>query len=189
MRRVATSWKVIEAVLKEHAHSAYQALRPPTSMNSIRKLEAQIGTTLPQSFVSSLRIHDGMHHGPVFCNYHFLLSVRGISEWWRICMDNPWDRPGPRYYHSKRIKGELRWRAAWLPIAQDDGGNLLGIDLDPGPAGSVGQVFNWNNYGAPTPKVLTDSYAAWLHLIAEELFHRRFTLNEWGDIQLRKQLA
>ena len=52
-----------------------------------------------------------------------------------------------------------------------------------------GQVLAWHNYGSPAPKVIADSYPEWLHVIAEELFHRRFILNEWGGIELRRKLA
>ncbi|HEV2949414.1 MAG TPA: SMI1/KNR4 family protein, partial [Gemmataceae bacterium] len=136
MRRVATSWKVIEGVLKENARSAYKALRPPASVADIRELEELIGTRLLQALVSSLRTHDGMQRAIDLVNYHSLLPVSEMRKWWRITMDNPWDDPGPRFSDGKRIKGDLRWRQWWVPIAVDAGGNLLAVDLDPGPAGS-----------------------------------------------------
>ena len=75
MRRVATSWKVIEGVLKENARSAYEALRPPASTTAVRELEGLLGTRLPQALVSSLCIHDGMRAGVVLVDYNSLLSV------------------------------------------------------------------------------------------------------------------
>jgi cell wall assembly regulator SMI1 len=189
MHRVATSWKVIERVLKENAHSAYRALRPPASVGNIRKLEELIGTRLPQVLVSSLRIHDGMQVGVDLVDYNSLLPVAEIGKWWKTTMDNPWDDPGPRLIDSKRIKGDLRWRPGWVPIAVDAGGNLLAVDLDPGPAGTGSQIFSWQNYGSPPPKVVSPSYVGWLDAVAEELLHRRFTLDEWGAIHLRRTLA
>ena len=189
MRRVASSWKVIEQVLKEHAHSAYKALRPPASLADIRKLEDLLGTKLPQPLVASLRLHDGTRTGADWVDGNSLLSAAEMRNWWRITMDNPWDEPGPRLIDGKRIKGDLRWRQAWLPIAVDAGGNLLAVDLDPGPAGTRSQVFPWKNYGSPTPKVVAASYEAWLGAVAEELLHRRFSLDEWGGIHLKKKLG
>jgi cell wall assembly regulator SMI1 len=145
MRRVATSWRVIESVLRENAHSAYEALRPPATVASIRKLEELIGTRLARSLVSSLRIHDGMRSGVDLCDYNSLLLVAETAKWWRITMGNPWDEPGPRLIDGRRIKGDLRWRAGWVPIAVDAGGNLLAVDLDPGPAGTRSQVFSWQS--------------------------------------------
>ncbi len=189
MRRVATAWKVIEGVLRENAQSAYKALRPPARMADIHELEELIGTRLPQACVSSLRIHDGMRPGVDLVDYNSLLSVPEMAMWWRIAMDNPWGDPGPRLVDGKRIKGDLRWRPRWVPLAVDAGGNLMAIDLDPGPAGARGQVFPWQNYGTPSPKVVAPSYATWLDAVAEELLRRRFTLDEWGGIHLRKRLA
>jgi cell wall assembly regulator SMI1 len=188
MRRVATSWKVIEGVLKEHAHSAYDALRPPAYLAGIRDLEHLIGTRLPQALLRSLRLHDGMEEEH-FVDFMSLLPVAEMGKWWRITTDNPWDDPGPRLLDGKRIKGDLRWRRRWVPVAVEAGGDLLGVDLDPGPAGTRGQVFAWQNNGSPPPKVVAASYAGWLDAVAEALLHRRFTLDEWGGIHLRKRLA
>ncbi|WP_254512951.1 SMI1/KNR4 family protein [Anatilimnocola floriformis] len=95
----------------------------------------------------------------------------------RICLDYPWDDPGPRFSAGKKILGDSRWRQRWLPIAVDAGGNLLAVDLDPGPQGSRGQVIAWN--GSPPPRVVAPSYAAWLNAIAEELSARRFDIDDW----------
>jgi cell wall assembly regulator SMI1 len=189
MRRVATAWKVIKGVLKENAHSAYKALRPPARVADIRALEELTGTRLPQAVISSLRIHDGMQSGVNLVDYNSLLPVTEMGRWWRITMDNPWDEPGPRLIDAKRIKGDLRWRKGWVPIAVDAGGNLLACDLDPGPAGTRSQMFSWQNYGSSPPKVVAESYMAWLDAVAEELLHRRFTIDEWGGMHLRKRLA
>ena len=47
MRRLASSWDVIEGVLKENAHSAYKALKPPASETSIARLETLVSLKLP----------------------------------------------------------------------------------------------------------------------------------------------
>lgn len=136
-----------------------------------------------------LMIHDGMRDGCDLCDYNSLLPVAEMASWWRIIMDNPWVVPGTRLIDGRRIKGNLRWRARWVPIAVDGGGNLMVVDLDPGPAGTQSQVFPWQNYGSPSPRVVASTFAAWLDAVAEELVHRRFTLDQWGGIHLRKRLA
>jgi cell wall assembly regulator SMI1 len=180
---------VIEEVLREHSHSTYKALRSPASLASLGKLERLIGTKLPQSLASSLRIHDGMQEGSDLVTYYSLLPVAKTIEWWRIEMEFPWDRPGPRFEDRKKIKGDLRWRPRWVPLAVDAGGNLLATDLDPGPAGTRSQVLAWHNSGSPAPKVIAASYSQWLDAIAEELSSRRFTVDEWGGIVFRKRLT
>jgi cell wall assembly regulator SMI1 len=110
-------------------------------MADIRKVEDLVGAKLPQALVSSLRLHDGMRSAVTLFGYITLLPVTEMAKWWRITMDNPWDDPGPRLIDGRRIKGDLRWRQRWVPIADDAGGNLLAVDLDPGQAGSPSQVF------------------------------------------------
>ena len=43
--------------------------------------------------------------------------------------------------------------------------------------------------GATAMRVMAESYPAWLDALSDELAHRRFTLDEFGTIQLRKRLA
>ena len=187
MHRPAKSWQIIESVLQEHARSIYRCLRRPATATAVRKFEMAIGCKLPKPLVASLLIHDGTRQDLV--DGYSLLSAVEIRQWREICLDNPWDEPGPKFNDRKQIKGELRWRPNWVPIASDAGGNLLGCDLDPGPMGQRGQVFSWHNYGSPKPYVLAASYADWLDAIAEELLSRQFTLDEWGGIQLNRSLV
>ena len=189
MRRVATSWRLIEGVLHEHAHSIHQALHAPAYPATIHALEEGVGSRLPRSVVASLGIHDGMRHQVNLVDYHSLLPVAGMIREWRMVRSYPWERPGPECVDDGRIKGDLRWRRAWVPIAVDLGGNLLGFDLDPGPTGTSGQVFAWQNWGSPAPRVIAPSYAAWLEQIAEQLLARRFTLNQWGGIHLEQRMS
>ena len=79
MCRVANSWKVIEAVLKEHAHLTYKALRCPASQRQIDRLQDKLETKLPGDLLASLEIHDGMNSagggGCDFINYMTLLPI------------------------------------------------------------------------------------------------------------------
>ena len=188
MRRVTTSWRVIEDVLREHAHSIFQALHAPACPAAVNELEEWIGARFPRSFVASLGIHDGMRYQVNLVDNHSLLPVAGMSGQWRMIRGFPWERPGPEFVDDGRIKGDLRWRRAWVPIVVDLGGNLLGFDLDPGPTGTSSQVFAWQNWGASAPKVVASSYAAWLDQIAEQLLERRFTLDRWRHIHLEQRM-
>jgi cell wall assembly regulator SMI1 len=188
MRRVATLWKVIEMVLKQHASPILEALRPPARAGEITALEDALGLKLPAALVSSLKIHDGMDEEETFIGYRSLLSVKEIEAWWRLTLSVPWDEPGPRFAHARRIKGDLRWREKWVPVMGFNG-DLTVLDLDPGPAGKHGQLFPWYNNGATPMRVVADSYAAWLDAVAEELGSDRFRIDELRTIHTRKRLA
>jgi cell wall assembly regulator SMI1 len=191
MRRVSTSWRVIKAVLKEHAHSAYEALRPPAPLGKVAALEDLLGRRLPRGLVTSLRLHDGMRDRADLVDYMSLLSAERIGFWWRLGYRSQQQDGfgGNPETHTRKIKNDARWRAGWVPFMEDLGGDLMVIDLDPGPAGDRGQVFQWYNNGATAMRVAARSYPAWLDAVAEALSLRRFTLDELGSIRLRKRLT
>ncbi|HYO71462.1 MAG TPA: SMI1/KNR4 family protein [Archangium sp.] len=41
------------------------------------------------------------------------------------------------------------WHPGWVPFAQEGGGNLYCMDLEPGPEGTRGQVIGWELHGGP----------------------------------------
>jgi cell wall assembly regulator SMI1 len=95
---------------------------------------------------------------------------------------------GDQVTRTRKIKNDRRWRDGWIPFAEDAGGDLMVLDLDPGPTGKAGQIFPWYTNGATAKRVVAESDAAWLNALAEELSGRRFTLDELGTLQLRRRL-
>jgi uncharacterized protein len=187
MRRVAKSWELIRARFKEHSHSTFLALRPPATKAAITKLEQTLGVKLPAAVRQSYLTHDGMTDvgWPTLSNYHRLLPLKGIGRCHKLALSYPWDEPNPRELGDKgRIKNDLRWRAKWVPLLDEAGGDLIGLDLDPGPEGTRGQLFRWANYGSPDPYVIAGSFAEWLDRLATELEHYRFTFTDYGALQL-----
>jgi cell wall assembly regulator SMI1 len=192
MRRVATSWKVIEGVLKERVRPVYEALRPPADPAKIRELEELLRVKLPRGFVSSLLIHDGMQQGlHDLLNYRSLLPIAGIRSYWRMhCRAQREDGgAGNDYTHTPKIKNDIRWRERWIPVMVTAGGDLQVLDLDPGPAGKRGQLFPWYNNGATAMRVVADSFPQWLDAVAEELVCGRFTVDDLDTVLVRKRLT
>jgi cell wall assembly regulator SMI1 len=60
MAGVAASWRTIEGVLWENAHSLYRALRRPAMDRQIGRLARLVPARLPRDFVQSLKTHDGL---------------------------------------------------------------------------------------------------------------------------------
>jgi cell wall assembly regulator SMI1 len=194
LQRVATSWRTIDSILKEHAHSAYEALRPPASIKQIDRLQRVLGTALPRDLLNSLQIHDGMpvRSAPrqVFINYMTLLPCAEIASDWKLLweLQRECDFGGDQVTRIRKIKNDAHWRSGWIPIMDFEEDKVV-LDLDAGAGGKCGQIIRWYNNGSRPMHVLAESYAAWLAQVAEELSHRRFTLDEWGGIHLRKRLA
>lgn len=194
MRRVATSWQIIDNVLKENANTVFKALRPPATDGAIAKINATIPGTLPRAFVQSLQVHDGIRDSRsglhrIFDNMAMLTIAEIIATWrmeWDMQVECEFE--GCPLTRTRKLKNDIRWRAKWVPFLDCEGDKLV-IDLDPGPTGKLGQVFRWYNYGSRPRQVIADSFSHWLHQVADELHQRRFKLDEWGGICLTKWLT
>lgn len=186
MRRVATSWKVIRARFKEHAHSTFLSLRPPATKAAIAELEAKLGVELPAAVKASYRVHDGMGYGQTLGNYHRLCPLQNVAGWWRIARADPWpdEFQPPKLGDNRRLRTDRRWRDGWVPLMDTAGGDLMCLDLDPGPRGKRGQMFRWYNNGLTRMRVLAGSFAELLDRLAAELEAYRFTFTDYGALQL-----
>jgi len=189
MASVAASWRTIERVLWEHAHSVYRALRQPATDAQVARLTRLLPVKLPREFVQSLKTHDGLRDSYLGRNrlfdYHALLPISAIiSEYDMMsglqaeCAFAAGQSGG-----DPGVRNDAHWRSGWVPIMDADGDKLV-LDLDPAPGGTVGQVFKWSNTGSAPPRVLAVSFGAWLAELAEALGKRRFGLDERGGIWL-----
>lgn len=64
--------------------------------------------------------------------------------------------------------GDGGYRRGWIPFAETGGGDLLVIDVDPGPTGRVGQVVDWR-HDHHARDVVAGSLGAWLGAFADAL--------------------
>lgn len=192
MRSIAASWRLIEDVLWENAHSVFRALRKPVSAAQLTRLEALLPTKLPRDFLQSLKIHDGLrdsYFGEVrFFNYWVLLPAAAIAKECRTMTSLQAAHPfgGCQLEVSERIQNDAHWRAGWVPFLDADGDKVL-MDLDPGPKGTVGQIIKWSNSGSFPTRVLADSFGEWLEAFAAALSKREFRLDQFGGIELEDE--
>ena len=66
---------------------------------------------------------------------------------------------------------------AWIPLVEMNDSNHIGIDLDPGPSGVVGQVINFGR-DQEQKFVLARSWAHFLEDVADELERGNFAITE-----------
>jgi cell wall assembly regulator SMI1 len=186
---VTASWRVIEEVLWENAHSVYRALRKPVTSTQLARLTRLVPTQLPRDFVQSLRVHDGLNNSYLglvrLFDYNALLPVRAIiTEYRMMCRHQArYGGTGGQAGHDSGVRNDARWRPGWVPIMDADGDKLV-LDLDPAPGGTVGQVVSWSATGSTRLRVLAPTFGEWLADLAEALSKRRFGLDEFGGIWL-----
>ncbi|GAB3305437.1 hypothetical protein EK0264_04760 [Epidermidibacterium keratini] len=179
---VGRSWEVIERVLREHAPVVADTLRGPASDADLDRLVEAVGRPLPADFVESLRIHDGQDNPTQLVdlyNHQTLLSVEAMiesSELRRdVLGDDPSDTIGWMIPDKVRPVSNLR---AWVQFTASDATGFA-LDLDPLPAGEVGQVI-WLPIDGPTPAPEFASYAAWLSHLAQKLDAGAFQIDDLG---------
>jgi hypothetical protein len=82
MAAIAASWRTIEAVLWENAHSVFRALRGPVTDAQLARLGRVVPARLPRDFVQSHRTHDGLRNSYLGLNrlfdYYALMPVSAI---------------------------------------------------------------------------------------------------------------
>jgi cell wall assembly regulator SMI1 len=189
MTSVAASWRTIEGVLWENAHSVYRALRKPATETQIARLARLVPAKLPREFVQSLKTHDGLRDSYLGQNrlfdYYALLPVAAIiAEYKGICALQAQDPIGGSWAGADAgVRNDARFRPGWVPFMDADGDKLV-LDLDPAPGGTCGQVFEWSSTGSTHNRVLASSFSEWLAGLADTLVKRRFGLDEFGGIWL-----
>jgi cell wall assembly regulator SMI1 len=150
MVSVQESWQALKDWFAENHPKEVDQLNPGALPYKFRSLEALI-PNLPQEFYDLYRLNDGQEYEPSRAGILLGLQMLSIYEierdyniWKELIESDPdyGDEEGLSYPPG-HIKTDYI-NLGRIPITGDSG-NHLGIDLDPGPLGKVGQIIS---YGA-----------------------------------------
>lgn len=72
---------------------------------------------------------------------------------------------------------EVYWSPGWIPFAEDGCGNLICVDLDPGPAGTAGQIIEMEFQDGQGPYL-----SAWPDFMALLLGHLYLLEHNWTSL-------
>jgi cell wall assembly regulator SMI1 len=147
--RMTRAWERLERALpKLEVEGA--GLAPPASEAELQEFEAETGLVLPPELRAYWRGHAGEDPGHSGLFDFRLLSLaeakKQLAGWAHVR-----ERLGSELKHFNRASSSHPSEAiqrqystpGWLPLLSDDEGNHIGVDLNPGPAGTVGQVINF----------------------------------------------
>lgn len=180
-----TPYQRLERWLAAHRPQILANLQPPASDAELAGLAESLGVSLPTAFLDLYRWHNGQRDprepGP-FYGLSFLSIAEVLTQWrgWNEILADTDDIHG---FSSSVAPGVVKERYAnrlWIPFSDDWGGNHIGIDLDPGPNGRVGQVINFGR-DEEAKYVLGRSVDAFVERIAGELEGGNFVLGEPPD--------
>lgn len=118
-------------------------LNPPALEETLRAASNWFGQELPADVKLAYRVADGQHSSfpGVLFGMPWLSLEKARQEyqtWQGIAAEDP-----SLQSHPERAIKPLNFSPAWFPFAVDGGGNGLAVDLDPGEAGTVGQVITY----------------------------------------------
>jgi cell wall assembly regulator SMI1 len=170
----------LTAWLGAHLPKTLKSLRPGAKRTEIRAVEKAIGRALPADVVESYCLHDGQSYSraPGLVYGLELLPLRECLRVWRGRRSREEQSRAEgsdpaRFdencssFPDKAVQTRYTCNA-WFPLCDDEAGNHFGIDLEPGPAGTLGQVIN---FGRDEEKhcVLAWSWSQFLTDLADEL--------------------
>ncbi|MBH8573671.1 SMI1/KNR4 family protein [Nostocaceae cyanobacterium CENA369] len=138
----------IETWFKKHLPEVLDSLNPAATEEEILELENQMQFELPPSFKELYKWHNGQmsrYYPGLFYGLEFLSLPEIHRNWqvWAQLVDEGINKDILGQSHSPGKVKEIYASKKWIPFAYDCGGNHLGIDLDPGKKGKVGQVINF----------------------------------------------
>lgn len=173
-------WNDIEAWYGEHAPDQVENLAEGAGDAQIAAFRKATKLALPDDYEASLRRHDGY----VYIDDYEYVPLENVQETWSDMKDNLKEREYEGMEVADTGGGVIKdtfWNAGWIPFAEDGGGNLLCLDMDPGPKGKKGQVVKWEIGAGPGPTE-HDSFTAWLAAYRDDLLAGKFKVAD-GSIE------
>lgn len=153
-----SAWPRIDAWLVKHAPDVLALLREPLDDAGLAKLESAAGQALPPSLVEAYRAHDGAmgEHATILGAVRAPKAVLWARHMSWLSAD--------RAVGSLRYMRELSetWPKALLPVADDDVGNLIVVELD------TGVVSAWDHEDRCTTR-LADDFGTWMTQLADDM--------------------
>lgn len=187
---MSTAMERLDIWLDTHLREVGDDLAQGCSEAEIAEFERLVGRDFPESLKALYRWHDGQRGdadtGPFF-GLHFLSLTGARAHWesWKKVVDeaSPDDMKDLSEFCTSATPGAVKALYAntyWIPFAYDHGGNHLGVDLDPGENGTLGQVINFGR-DEENKYVLASSMAAFLEWLVDQLESGNAAIAEEDD--------
>lgn len=147
---IARAWSRLELALKTFKRPTATKLARGASAAAFAKFVAATGLSLPPDLRGYWAAHNGQAGDlGLAAGFRFLSlseAAKGLANWEAARKKlggglKTLDR-GSRSHPPGAIQKKYSL-PGWLPLLSDSEGNHIGVDLDPGPSGKVGQVINF----------------------------------------------
>jgi uncharacterized protein (TIGR02996 family) len=136
-----SAWARLEGWCRRHHPRLLDDLNPGASADEIKAVERAIAQLLPPDVRISFAIHNGGRGSFVLGDD--LLSTQSLATAWEMWTEVEDYNEEFRDRHTSFPEGAVALdytNSGWIPLTRDAGHNYIGVDLAPGPLGTVGQV-------------------------------------------------
>lgn len=195
-------WQAFDAVLAERAPQMLSGLRAPTRMEDVEAAQRTIGRALPGELISAYLSHDGQEYEwrlyyAFFGRYRWLPLGGLVRSYLSNCelastaLERELEleegdaavivQPDNSLSLDQAVRTDL-WNPAWIPLAEDNTGFTLFVDLAPGPAGRVGQIVGWEPVDRARPVPIAPGFDLLLESLAAALLDGRITCAHNRDL-------
>ncbi len=126
-------WDQFEKWLKVHYPTGYKDLNPPASDKEIIELETLLDCSLPEDYVSCLKIHNGQGQNSAWLlNGMEFLSIERIEDEWEVWNEllNANDFANTKSLPDSGIKN-CWWNKKWIPFTYNGAGDHFCLDMEP----------------------------------------------------------
>lgn len=142
------TWKDLKEKIINTFPRYKDGLNSPANEADIQEIEKMASVSLPESYFSIYRECDGEKNNQVgFLFGLSLLPLESVKDemttMYEIIEDG---LDGLDDFCESKVEGFIKHdylNKKWIPIFADWGGNYIGLDFDPGPNGTIGQVINF----------------------------------------------
>jgi cell wall assembly regulator SMI1 len=178
---VSDAWQRIRTWMSKNAQPIAERLQPGATKKMIADAEAKLGLSFPDGLKEMLALCDGDDEAGLIGGWS-LLGIDAIVS--RASLMKELQQKGifdeAEADPHPRVRSAW-WSIRWIPIGSSGGGDLICVDLDPGPQGKVGQVILFYHDDGKR-LVIADSLAQWLGAIARDLEDDKYDyLGEGGS--------
>ena len=140
----ARAWTDWTAALAAAGFDPRETLRPSADPAAVAAAQERSGLRFPVELVALYALADGQGPDPtdpqLLPGHRFLPVAEALDAWSRWGDVAGGYDPGPVTVRAgDGIRREYWWRG-WWPLGADGGGNVLVVDTDPAPGGTVGQI-------------------------------------------------
>ncbi|MDH6464157.1 cell wall assembly regulator SMI1 [Micromonospora sp. A200] len=176
--QVRALWDEIGDWFAVHAPPCAEQLRAGTGASpaAVQALAVAVGHHLPVDLRAHFQLYGG-NGGGMFFEYAGLSVDAALGRWRDLAelrRQGTFDGWAPGELDTEEELVEpVWWSPAWLPFAEDSGGNLYCVDLAPARRGVRGQVIAWEVHGGPVGP-MASSFEAYLSRYRDQFRSGRY---------------